>query len=488
MRVSLPLFLAMAVLSIPGRIQAQTYLAMFSNGSNLVNSAVSQTGNTVSIGGATSLGALTLINSVPSGDAPGMALYNSAGGGGASVSLDMYNTYANAGIPQAKIKAIDDGYFSDHLTFWTKLPGAANHPITEKMRITSTGNVGIGTPNPQQRLEVNGNALVDGNLTVSGSIFSSGSVGRADDGRNDFAAGTEALPSTSTGGQNTAVGYAVLASNTSGSQNTALGQQALWTNTSGSSNTAIGSGALFGNTTGTGNTIIGQQALPANSTGIGNTVIGSEALLYNQSGNYNIAIGYVSGGYLINGSQNIYLGQVPAGQSDNGVIRIGNASNQTSTYIAGIYGVTPGINNGVPVVIDSNGQLGAIVSSRRFKEDIHDMGDASAALMRLRPVTFRYRQPFADGSKPVQYGLIAEEVAEVYPDLVSRSANGKIESVKYQLLDPMLLNEVQRLNRENAAQAEKIQNLEQRLLRLESVLAKSVALEANASLNTEQAR
>jgi hypothetical protein len=105
--------------------------------------------------------------------------------------------------------------------------------------------------------------------------------------------------------------------------------------------------------------------------------------------------------------------------------------------------------------------------------------------MDLRPVTFRYRKPFADGSKPVQYGLIAEEVAEVYPDLVTRSADGQIESVKYQLLDPMLLNEVQRLHRENATQAEKIQNLEERLSRLEAVLAKSTSLEASASLNNK---
>jgi hypothetical protein len=116
--------------------------------------------------------------------------------------------------------------------------------------------------------------------------------------------------------------------------------------------------------------------------------------------------------------------------------------------VAGVRGVTTGNHDGVPVVIDSAGQLGTVNSSRRFKEDIQDMGEASRRLLSLRPVTFRYQKPFADGSKPLQYGLIAEEVAEVYPDLVAHSADGQIETVKYQVLDSMLLNEVQRQDSE----------------------------------------
>jgi hypothetical protein len=130
--------------------------------------------------------------------------------------------------------------------------------------------------------------------------------------------------------------------------------------------------------------------------------------------------------------------------------------------VAGVAGATV---SGVPVLINTaTGQLGVASSSRRYKEDIQDMGDASNGLMRLRPVTFRYQKPFADGSKPIQYGLIAEEVAEVYPDLVAHSADGQIETVKYQVLDSMLLNEVQRLNKENQA-------LQERLSRLEAVMA-----------------
>jgi hypothetical protein len=126
-------------------------------------------------------------------------------------------------------------------------------------------------------------------------------------------------------------------------------------------------------------------------------------------------------------------------------------------------------------MIDSNGNLGTISSSRRYKEDIQDMGDTSSGLLRLRPVTFRYKQPFNDGSKPMQYGLIAEEVAEVYPDLVARTADGRIETVKYQVLDSMLLNELQKQNAAIAAQQEQIRSLEERLAKVEAAVERTAA-------------
>ena len=122
------------------------------------------------------------------------------------------------------------------------------------------------------------------------------------------------------------------------------------------------------------------------------------------------------------------------------------------------------------MVIDSNGQLGTVSSSRRHKEDIQDMHDASNGLMRLRPVTFPYKKAYDDGSKPIQYGLIAEEVAEVYPGLVARNADGQIETVKYQLLNPMLLNELLKQHAIIEAQKEKIRSMEGRLARIESAL------------------
>jgi hypothetical protein len=128
-----------------------------------------------------------------------------------------------------------------------------------------------------------------------------------------------------------------------------------------------------------------------------------------------------------------------------------------------------GISSGIPVFINSAGQLGTINSSIRYKEDVHDMADASSALFRLRPVTYRFKQAYADGSKPIDYGLIAEEVAEVYPDLVVRNADGQIQTVQYQKLTPMLLNEVQKQHRLLEEQTETIRLLEKRLTALEAV-------------------
>ncbi len=196
----------------------------------------------------------------------------------------------------------------------------------------------------------------------------------------------------------------------------------------------------------------------------------SNAALYNNvSGNNSIAIG-ANAAFDVGGASdnNIHIGSRGA-LLDTGVIRIGAPSTHTGFFAAGITGAKTVNNDAVPVMIDSAGQLGTVSSSRRFKEDVQDMGAASAGLMRLRPVTFRYRQPFGDGSKPKQYGLIAEEVAEVYPDLVSRSSDGQIETVKYQTLDVMLLNELQKQQTEIEGQRQRIQQLEDRLARLEAM-------------------
>jgi hypothetical protein len=146
------------------------------------------------------------------------------------------------------------------------------------------------------------------------------------------------------------------------------------------------------------------------------------------------------------------------------------------------------MNDAVPVVIDSNGQFGTINSSQRFKEDIYDMGDVSSTLLQLRPVTFRYTQPFADGEKPVQFGLIAEEVAEVIPELVTLDTDGQPETVKYQLLAPLLLNEVQKQQRtietqtqQIAAQAAAIESQASQLADLKTRLARLEALSRQVS-------
>jgi len=282
-------------------------------------------------------------------------------------------------------------------------------------------------------------------------------------GRDNVAVGASALGSVTAGEYNTAVGVSALFSNKA-TGNTALGHGALYVNTSGTENAATGASAMFYSTTGSYNTANGNFALFQNTTGDSNTAVGYQALLNNTTGANNIAVGYgaamsVSAGNI----NNIHIGNFGA-STDNGVIRIGTNGFETSFFAAGVRGITTGSNDAVPVVVDSNGQLGTISSSRRFKEDIHDMGDASQGLMRLRPVTFRYQKAFADGSRPMQYGLVAEEVAKVYPDLVARSVDGQIETVKYQVLDSMLLNEVQR-------QQEEIRSLRERLARMETALA-----------------
>jgi len=284
---------------------------------------------------------------------------------------------------------------------------------------------------------------------------------------NNFALGPGALAANTTGTYNTAYGSQALQDNTKGSYNTATGSAALPVNTTGDNNTAFGALAMQFNTTGSSNTAIGYGALDLNTDGTGNIAVGYNALDNNTTGSNNIAIGSSAGGNVGAGnSSNIHIGS-PGSSGDNGAIRIGNPGDQTSFFSAGVRGVTTASNDAVPVVIDSHGQLGTVNSSQRFKEDIHDMGDASRGLLQLRPVVFRYKEPFSDGSKPIQFGLIAEEVAQVYPDLVVHSTDGQVETVKYQVLDSMLLNEMQRQHKQIAAQAEQITAQKEEILSLQ---------------------
>jgi len=263
-------------------------------------------------------------------------------------------------------------------------------------------------------------------------------------GTANSAFGTGSLYSSTTGFDNTATGHDSMFSNTSGSWNTASGYNSLRSNTEGFANSALGAGALFSNTTGSGNTAIGLNAMFANRTGSSNIAIGVEALRRNTAGTNNIALG-TRAGYNSLGSNNIYIGSGDGFEPESGNIKIGIQGTQGITYIAGIYQTLLGAGiTGHPVYVDATGQLGQPTSSRRYKEDIQDMGEASGVLLRLRPVTFRYKTPAPDGSKPVDYGLIAEEVDEVLPDLVVRDANGVVQSVMYHKLVPMLLNELQK--------------------------------------------
>jgi hypothetical protein len=221
-----------------------------------------------------------------------------------------------------------------------------------------------------------------------------------------------------------------------GTNNTATGVNALSQNTTGSSNAAAGIGALAHNTTGIQNTANGANALAHNTIGTDNTANGQNALLNNTSGGGNIALGAGAGSSLTTGSNNIEIGNVGmAGESSR--IRIGHAGTQTSTFIAGISGATV---TGTAVVVNSSGQLGVAPSSERFKEEIKPMDKASEAILALKPVTFRYKREIDPNAVP-QFGLVAEEVDKVDPDLVMRDAEGEVNTVRYDAVNAMLLNE-----------------------------------------------
>jgi hypothetical protein len=230
--------------------------------------------------------------------------------------------------------------------------------------------------------------------------------------------------------------------------NTALGTYALQNLTSGANNVAVGSGVLHANNANQ-NVVVGTYGFGA-GTGAGNVGMGHAVAQAKVTGDLNIYIGY--------GVAN------DVNNTESNTIRIGDSGFNTRAFIGGIRGVSTGAANAVNVVIDSNGQLGTVSSSRRFKQDIQDMGEASSGLMKLRPVTYRYKQPYADGSKPIDYGLIAEEVEDVYPDLVAHTADGQVETVQYQKLNAMLLNEVQK-------QFHEIETLKARLATLERLIA-----------------
>jgi hypothetical protein len=248
------------------------------------------------------------------------------------------------------------------------------------------------------------------------------------------ATGAGALLSNTVGGPNTANGAFALFLNTEGTFNTATGDRALFTNTFGSNNTANGATALFDNTVGTNNTADGAFALANNTTGNFNTANGINALLNNKTGSNNIALGFMAGDN-VTGDNNIDIGSEGVADESN-TIRIG--ANQRGIFIAGIRGATTANANAIPVLIDSAGQLGTLSSSRRFKKEIEPMDKASEAILALKPVTFHYKH---DHTGTAQFGLIAEEVAKVNPDLVVRDKNDEIYTVRYDAVNAMLLNE-----------------------------------------------
>jgi len=298
-------------------------------------------------------------------------------------------------------------------------------------------------------------------------------------GQYDTALGLGSLETNAGGNFNTAVGAAALFLNAAANENTAIGAAALFTNappfanggngntangafalfhsSTGSLNTAIGDRALLGNTTGNNNTASGDHALLNNTTGAGNTAIGSNALANSTSGSGNIALGNSAGSSVMTASNVICIGSA-------------GANNPGTCYIGNVFGVsTP---SGVQVYINSSGKLGAIGSSRRFKEEIKPMGRRSEALYALEPVSFHYKKEIDPQGVP-QFGLVAEDVEQVNPDLVVRDNEGKTYSVRYDQINAMLLNEFLKEHR-------KVEQLEKQIKALTAGLQKvSAQLEVN---------
>ncbi len=219
--------------------------------------------------------------------------------------------------------------------------------------------------------------------------------------------------------------------------NTAEGTDALFSVTAGSDNTAAGFSALMSNTIGNFNTAIGYETLISNATAHDNTAIGANALIGNTMGSGNTALGSSAGANLTTGGNNIDIGS-PGVAGDSNKIRIGIKGTQKATFVAGISGVT--VANGVGVIVNPQGQLGTVVSSARFKDSIKPMDKASEAILSLQPVTFRYKHELDPDGIP-QFGLVAEQVEKVNPNLVARDEEGKPYTVRYEAVNAMLLNE-----------------------------------------------
>jgi hypothetical protein len=284
--------------------------------------------------------------------------------------------------------------------------------------------------------------------------------------------GAEALSSDTDAGYNTAVGYSALngISGFAHSDNVAIGYRAMANgdayfcvavgspaleNNKGQLNTALGKGAMQDNTSGSDNTACGWSALVHNLSGFNNTAIGLNSLANNASGNGNIGLGNDAGINLTSGSNNIDIGnQGLAGESST--LRLGTEGTQTATYIAGIRTSPLAVATGVGITAD--GQLGVRASSARYKEAIRPMAKASEAILSLRPVTFRYKKELDPKATP-QFGLVAEEVASVDPNLVARDASGKPFTVRYDEVNAMLLNEFLKEHRKVEEQGAEIAEL-----------------------------
>jgi hypothetical protein len=435
------------------------YVPLWTNASNLTSSVIYQTSGNVGVGTTTPVTKLDVNGNINTAATYGI---------GASIVVNIgspadQNLFLGVGAG-----ANDVAGFGQFNTFSGYQAGYSN--TTGSYNTFSGGGAGFS------------------NTTGSNNTFSGRKAGFSNTtGPNNTFFGRNAGYSNTTGGGNTFSGWQAGYSNTTGGSNTFSGLRAGYSNTTGWNNSFSGDSAGYSNTTGTENTFSARLAGYSNTNGTENTFSGYSAGYYNTTGSNNTFSGAGAGYSNTTGNNNIYIGNPgSAPGTESNTIRIGGDigyGSQTAAYIVGIYGSTS--SGGVPVYINSNGQLGTQISSLRFKEQVRDMGDSTNALMKLRPVTFFYKPEYDKGPRTLQYGLIAEEVAKVYPEMVAYDNDGQPYTVKYQYLAPMLLNELQKQHTVVTAQqdviktqqeqiqtqGQQIADLQERLSRLESLIA-----------------
>jgi hypothetical protein len=370
--------------------------------------------------------------------APETALsgFNTADGDHALFSLT--TGVANAAFGWYSLFSNTDGSFNTAVGAGTLLFNVGDQSTSEGVQNTALGAAALLSNTTGTQNTANGAFALFSNTTESFNT----------------ATGFQALFSnTGDGGHyNVATGYQALFTNTTGRRNVGEGNAALYSNTIGNFNVAVGDQALFSlatvnptNGNGDGNTALGELAFASLTTGGGNTGVGNSAMVSATTGYQNIAVGYVAGQNLTDGSNNIDISS-PGAPTESNIIRIGNVvpftdiygfphAAHSATFIAGISGTAV---VGDPVVVDANGQLGTATSSERFKKNIKSMDKFSEAILAFKPVSFQYK---SDSKGTPQFGLIAEEVAKVNPDLVIRDRKGEIYSVRYEAVNAMLLNE-----------------------------------------------
>ncbi len=357
---------------------------------------------------------------------------------------------------QAVVPPPDGGYPN----FTTAEGTKALQNVTTGSANTAVGWFSLGSVTTGSFNTATGAGSLLFNTADENTAFGAAALLNNTSGTGNTATGAAALLNNTIGQDNTANGVFALESNTEGSENTATGTRALSSNSTGATNTATGGGALFSNTTGNNNTATGFSTLSANMTGNGNTAIGRSALTIT-TGSGNTALGTNAGSALTSGANNIDIGvDVIGAAGESNSIRIGanlpETSGASACHIGGIFNQSGDPASMTAVGIDASGKLATVLSSRRFKHDIKPMDKASEAILALKPVTFHYK---SDVKNTPCFGLIAEEVAGVNPDLVVRNKDGEIWSVRYDQVNAMLLNEFLKARRQIDAQQKQIDAL-----------------------------